>query len=198
MGIKCRDFAMVAADQMTTHSVLFMKDDTDKLHEISEGLLLGLIGDLGDVAQFTQYVAQNLQLYRMRNAYALDTPAVVHFTRNSLKDCWHSGNPKFLDGLIAGYDERRGGELYMIDILASSVRVPYGTQGLGGILSLSIMDRYYKPDLTQQEAYEILKMCIREVQRKLVFNLPSFRVKTVSRLGVRTLPDIDTAMLNAK
>lgn len=51
-------------------------------------------------------------------------------------------------------------------------------------------------DVPEPEAYELLKLCIREIQKRLLLNLPSFKVKMVSKHGVTTLPNIDAAMLH--
>lgn len=45
---------------------------------------------------------------------------------------------------MGGYDKENGAELYFMDYLASSVKVPFAAHGFGGYLSLSIMDRYHK------------------------------------------------------
>lgn len=45
---------------------------------------------------------------------------------------------------MAGYDKENGPELYFMDYLASSVKVPFAAHGFGGYLSLSVLDRYYK------------------------------------------------------
>lgn len=52
--------------------------------------------------------------------------------------------PYFVNVLMAGYDKENGPELYFMDYLASSVKVPFACHGYGGYLSLSIMDRYHK------------------------------------------------------
>lgn len=45
---------------------------------------------------------------------------------------------------MGGYDKENGPELYFMDYLASSMKVPFAAHGYGGYLSLSIMDRYHK------------------------------------------------------
>lgn len=49
---------------------------------------------------------------------------------------------------MAGYDKENGPELYFMDYLASSVKVPFACHGFGGYLSLSIMDRYHKKGMS--------------------------------------------------
>lgn len=55
--------------------------------------------------------------------------------------------PYFVNVLMAGYDKENGPELYFMDYLASSMKVPFACHGFGGYLSLSIMDRYHKKGL---------------------------------------------------
>ncbi|CAH0724494.1 unnamed protein product, partial [Brenthis ino] len=193
LGMQCKDFAIIAADQLNTQSVVIIKNDVDKIFELSDKLLLGVNGDAGDMAQFSQYIAQNLQLYEMKNKYQLAPAAVVHFTRKNMTDALRSGNPTILNMLFASYDEEMGSQLYTMDFLASCVNVPYASHGIGGLLGISILDNYYRPTLSELEAYEVIKLCIYEIQHRLFMNLPNFKVKTVSKDGVKTLPDINTA-----
>lgn len=46
--------------------------------------------------------------------------------------------------LLGGFDKHDGAQLYFIDYLASIVKLPFAAHGYGGLLSLSIMDRFYK------------------------------------------------------
>jgi len=65
--------------------------------------------------------------------------------------------------LLAGYDEKTGPSLYYMDYLASMNKLPFAVHGYGSFFSLSIFDRYYTPDVTKEEAYELLNKCVQEV-----------------------------------
>ncbi|XP_062524515.1 proteasome subunit beta type-2 isoform X2 [Bombyx mori] len=91
IGIQCQDFVLVAADQTNIQSIIVMSDDEDKLHNISNSLVMGVIGDHADAVHLQQYITKNLQLYKLKNGYELDTPAVVHFTRRTLSDSLKNG-----------------------------------------------------------------------------------------------------------
>lgn len=45
-------------------------------------------------------------------------------------------------------------------------------------------------DLTEEEAYEVLKKCVKEVQKRLIVNLPNFKVQKISKEGITDLPPI--------
>lgn len=83
--------------------------------------------------------------------------------------------------LMAGYDEKTGPGLYYMDYLASMNKLPFAVHGYGSFFSLSIFDRYYKPDLTQDEAYEILNKCVQEVT-VIVMDMQLMRISWVAKL----------------
>lgn len=60
--------------------------DEDKIHKISDKLIMGVIGDQGDSTQFAEYIAKNIQLYKMRNGYELGPTAAANFTRRNLAE----------------------------------------------------------------------------------------------------------------
>jgi 20S proteasome subunit beta 4 len=41
--------------------------DYDKTFKLNDNLLMAACGDNGDAVQFAEYIAKNIQLYRMRN-----------------------------------------------------------------------------------------------------------------------------------
>lgn len=97
--------------------------------------------------------------------------------------------------LLAGYDDTDGPGLYYMDYLASLAKAPFAAHGYGAFLTLSILDRHYKPgqllngggnrsplictcspgvfvaDLTREEAVALLKMCVEEVSSLCFFDV---------------------------
>lgn len=64
----------------------FLFTDEEKIYKISDRLVMGIIGDLGDTTQFAEYIAKNIQLYKMRNGYELGPTAAANFTRRNLAE----------------------------------------------------------------------------------------------------------------
>jgi len=52
-------------------------------------------------------------------------------------------------------------------------------------------------DITRDEAYEIMRKCAREIQKRLIINQPRFHVQIVDADGVKRLEDITTENLKA-
>ena len=86
LGMTFGDFAMVATDQTNARSILVMKEDYDKTIKLSDRLLMSVSGESGDTSQFAEFIAKNVQLYKMRNSYELSPNAAANFTRRNLAD----------------------------------------------------------------------------------------------------------------
>ena len=128
IGMQFDDFVMVAADQTNARSIMVMKQDQDKFCQLSDRLVMAVSGESGDTTQFAEYIAKNIQLYKMRNSYELSPSAAANFTRRNLADYLRSRTPYQVNLLIAGYDTETGKpELYFMDYLASMIKVkaPY-------------------------------------------------------------------------
>lgn len=64
---------------------------------------------------------------------------------------------------MAGCTEKDGPSLIFMDYLASMNKLPFAVHGYGSFFALSIFDRYYKPDLSVDEASLLINRCVAEV-----------------------------------
>ncbi|XP_062265911.1 proteasome subunit beta type-2 [Platichthys flesus] len=187
LGITGPDFVLVASDNVAASSIIKMKHDYDKMFKLSEKILLLCVGEAGDTVQFAEYIQKNVQLYKMRNGYELSPSAAANFTRKNLADYLRSRTPYHVNLLLAGYDDTDGPGLFYMDYLSALAKAPFAAHGYGAFLTLSILDRHYKPDLTREEAMDLLRMCIQELNKRFVLNLPSFTVRLIDKDGIHDL-----------
>lgn len=50
-------------------------------------------------------------------------------------------------------------------------------------------------DLTVDQAYDILTKCVKEIHKRVVINLPNFKVQMVTKDGIKDLEPITSAKL---
>jgi 20S proteasome subunit beta 4 len=50
-----------------------------------------------------------------------------------------------------------------------------------------VLDREWRPDLTEDEALVVLDHCIQAIRARFLVNMPSFTIKIVDKAGVRVL-----------
>lgn len=99
IGIQCNDFVLLAGDGNVAFSIMVVKQDEPKITKLSDSLALAVCGESGDTVQFAEFIAKNIQLYKMRNGYELSPSAAANYTRRNLADCLRSRSP---------YQVRRG------------------------------------------------------------------------------------------
>lgn len=94
-------------------------------------------------------------------------------------------NPYSVNLLLAGYDEGVGPSIYYIDYIATLHKIEKGAFGYASYFCLSMMDRYYHPDMSIEEAIDLLDKIIIEVRTRLVVAPPNFVIKIVDQDGAR-------------
>ncbi|CAL8470453.1 g9995 [Coccomyxa elongata] len=189
MGIKGKDFVVVVGDTTAAQQIITIKHDEDKLVPIDSHKLMCLSGEPGDRVQFSEFIMANARLYALRHERSLTTKAVANFTRSELATALRKG-PYNVNLLIAGWDEKTGPSLYWMDYLATMHRMNVAGTGYGSYFVLSMMDRLWRPDLTQEEAVQLMEKGIEEVKRRLVVAPPSYVIKIVDSAGIRTVKTI--------
>jgi len=184
-GIKGKDYVIIAADCGAQFSICRLKDDMDKISVVDKNKLFATAGPPGDTAQFIEFIEKNITLYKLRNSISLSTHAAANFTRNELAYGLRNG-PYQVDLLIAGVDDD-GPKLYFMDYLSSMESVNKAAHGYGAYFCLSIMDRYFKPEMTLEEGKDIMRKCIKEMSVRFIVNMPKFKCKVVTKDGVQDI-----------
>ncbi|RXG57318.1 Proteasome subunit beta type-2 [Armadillidium vulgare] len=192
IGIKFKDFVLMASDMSHIQSVFLQKADDDKIHRLSSNLVMAISGEGGDTVQFAEYIAKNVQLYKIRNGYELPPSAAAHFTRGTLATHLRSREPYFVNLLMGGFDpDQNESHLFYIDYLAASVPVDFYAFGYGGMLTLGVLDKEYRQDMTREEGYKLLQRCVDEIKKRFIVNLPKFKVCVISKKGIEDLPVLE-------
>lgn len=166
-----------------------MKQDEDKVVPIDDHKVFAISGEAGDRVNFTEYVIANVRLYALRNGVDLSTKAVANFTRGQLAEALRK-SPYNTNLLIAGYDAESGPALYWCDYLATMHHMNICGTGYGSYFVLSLFDRLWHADMTEQEAVNLMKKGIEEVKKRLVVAPPKYIIKIIDKDGIRTVEEV--------
>lgn len=176
---------MLAADQSNARSILVYQKNLDKITKLSSHSAMGVSGPNSDLVNFTEYISKNFALYELANdGTKLSTKAQANFCRNELAVALRKG-PYQVNLLLGGYDEKQGGELYFLDYFGALQKVPYGSQGHASAFCLSIMDKEYNENITEEGALDLIQQCIKELNTRFLINQQNFMIKVVDKDGVR-------------
>lgn len=184
IGIKFDKFVILAHDNSAGRSVLMMKQDQDKLVRLDDRLGMVVCGEAGDTVYFGEYIQKNVALYRIRNGYELSPHAAANFTRLELAESIRSRSPQVVNLLLGGVDVKQSQtHLYYLDYLGTMADVPYAAHGYGSFFTLGTLDRYHRPDMSEEEGVDLLEKCVREIQLRFLINLASFSYYLISPAG---------------
>ena len=89
--------------------------------------------------------------------------------------------------LLAGYDEGAGSSLYWLDYLGSMHKMNICGHGYGSNFVLSLFDKLWRPDLSKDDALEMMKKGVAEVRKRLLVAPQAFQVKVVTADGIEDL-----------
>jgi len=186
MGLRGKDYVIIAADASQSRSVIVFKTDEDKILNLDSTKLLAAAGPAGDRYHFTEFVQKNFHLHQMRTGIQLDTKACASWTRNELAQALRK-NPYQVNLLLGGCDPKKGPALYYMDYLASMHEMPCAAHGHGSSFVLSIMDRYYYDDMSLEDGKELIRKCIKELQHRFLIAHPKFVIKIADKDGTREI-----------
>jgi hypothetical protein len=80
--------------------------------------------------------------------------------------------------------------LFWLDYLATMHAMNVAGTGYGSYFCLSLLDRHWRPDLTEAEALALMEAAVAEVLTRLVVAPPAYVIKIVDARGVRVLKTI--------
>lgn len=180
---------MIAADVASARSVIVMKDDMDKISALDDTKLFAAAGTPGDVVKFREHVTRDVKLNNLRLGIPMSTAAVANFTRRELARFLRR-SPYQCNVVLGGMDDGVP-SLYTCDYLGTLTKLKFAAEGYAQYFILSTLDRYWKKNLNEEQALDVLRKCINEVQKRLVINQPRFAIKVVDKNGVRIIEAAD-------
>lgn len=182
------DFVMVAADMNAGRSIMVFQQEEDKIMHLDTHKLLALGGDPADTVNESEYFQKNMNLYALKYGVSLSTHAAANYMRGEKSANLRKGM-KQVDMLLAGWDEAAGPSLYFMDYLASMQKLDKGAHGYAGFFCNSLLDAHWKKGMTEAEGLHLMDLCIAELAKRFMINMPNFLIKVVDRNGSRIVRD---------
>jgi len=87
--------------------------------------------------------------------------------------------------LVGGWDELSGqAKLYWMDYLGTLQQVTKAAHGYAGYFVNSVMDNYWKQDMTLEEGEAACRACVKELKTRFIINQPHYTMKIVTKDGI--------------
>ncbi len=177
-----------------------MKGEEEKFRQLNSSSILAYCGEAGDTVNFAEFIQRNIQLYGVRNDKELGVCAAANWTRRSLADALRSRNPYQVNVLVGGVERDHLAadpstsvtpKLYWIDHLAAMVELPFAVHGYASYFCTSLLDRYWREGMSQEEVLSLLKICLTELKVRFIVNFPKLAIRIIRSDGIQII-DSDT------
>ncbi|XP_017494909.1 PREDICTED: proteasome subunit beta type-6-like [Rhagoletis zephyria] len=148
MAVEFDGGVVVGADSRTTTGAYIANRVTDKLTKITDHIYVCRSGSAADTQALADIVAYHLDFYQMESG----EPAQVAIGANLFAEMCYSYRDSLTAGIIcAGWDRRRGGQVYTIPLGGMVTRQPVSIGGSGSSYVYGYVDAHFKPKMSKEE-----------------------------------------------
>mmetsp|Transcript_77450 Transcript_77450/g.121945 ORF Transcript_77450/g.121945 Transcript_77450/m.121945 type:complete len:238 (+) Transcript_77450:56-769(+) len=145
---------IMCADTRTSTGQYVANRASRKISKVHDRIFVCRSGSAADTQALTSFVLH----YLGQHAVELGKQPTVNTAANLFKIMAYNNKDHLLAGLIvAGYDDKKGGQIYSIPIGGARVRVPYAADGSGSGYIKGYMDANYRPGMSKAECLEFVQ-----------------------------------------
>jgi len=152
MAVEYDEGVVMGADSRTTTGAYIANRVTDKLTPIHDRIFCCRSGSAADTQAIAEVVAYQLGFHSIE----LDEPPLVETAANLFKASCYRYREELSAGIIvAGWDKRKGGQVYSVPIGGMMVRQPVSIGGSGSTYIYGFMDSNYKPGMNKEQCLQL-------------------------------------------
>ncbi|GCC21208.1 hypothetical protein chiPu_0019675, partial [Chiloscyllium punctatum] len=151
MAVEFDGGVVIGADSRTTTGSYIANRVTDKLTPIHDLIFCCRSGSAADTQAIADAVAYQLGFHSIE----LDELPLVQTAANLFKDMCYKYREELMAGIIvAGWDKRKGGQVYTVPMGGMMVRQPFSIGGSGSTYIYGYVDSSYKPGMTKEQCLD--------------------------------------------
>ncbi|XP_006029625.1 proteasome subunit beta type-6 [Alligator sinensis] len=148
MAVEFAGGVVIGADSRTTTGAYIANRVTDKLTPIHERIYCCRSGSAADTQAIADAVTYQLGFHSIE----LDEPPLVHTAASLFKEMCYRYREDLMAGiLVAGWDPRRGGQVYSVPMGGMLTRQPVSVGGSGSSYIYGYVDANYQPGMSKEE-----------------------------------------------
>mmetsp|Transcript_17772 Transcript_17772/g.29097 ORF Transcript_17772/g.29097 Transcript_17772/m.29097 type:complete len:291 (+) Transcript_17772:68-940(+) len=148
---------IVSVDSRSTMGAYIASGTVKKVIEINPFLLGTMAGGAADCSFWERNLGMQCRMYELRNKKRITVAAASKLLANTMSS--YRGYGLSMGTMITGWDET-GPQLYYVDDDGTRLHGRYFSVGSGSTYAYGVLDTYYRPDLTVEEAIDLGKRAI--------------------------------------
>lgn len=151
MAVEFNGGVVIGADSRTTSGAYIANRVTDKLTPIHERIFCCRSGSAADTQAIADIVSAHVEL----NGIEMDTLPLVRTAAQVFHRMCYINRDNLMAGIIvAGWDEKEGGQVYTVPLGGMLVRQPFSIGGSGSTYIYGHVDSTFKENMTKEQCLQ--------------------------------------------
>jgi 20S proteasome subunit beta 1 len=157
MAVQYDGGVVLGADTRTSTGDYVANRASRKISKVQDKIFVCRCGSAADTQALTGFVIN----YLTQHTTELGQQPTVNTAANLFRLIAYNNKDNLMAGLlVAGWDEKRGGQVYSIPLGGTLHRVPFAIDGSGSGYISALVDSTYRPNMTKDEALAMVQKCV--------------------------------------
>ena len=183
VAIRFKDGVLIASDKQTTVGMMVYHNKAQKLHQITDNILIGAAGLVGDIQALVKILQANLKLKYLRSKNEPTAEEAASFLSSLMN--YYKWFPFFTEVIVVGKDNDDY-NIYSIDEAGGLEKFDnFTSTGSGMVFALGVLETEYKENISEEEARELAKKAILAAIKRDLGSGYGIEIWTLTKEGLK-------------
>src|ERR687887_1711861 len=184
-ALTCKDGVVLAADTRASAGYFIADRHAMKIHKIDRHLGMTMAGGVADAQNIIDIMRYNANIYRLTNRKLMPVNSAARLCSNVLFNQRYF--PYYVQIIVAGYDNKAGGQIYNIDLFGSMTSEKFISTGSASPVAYGYLESEFKEGLSVNDAYKIAIQAIAAAIRRNAGTGDNINAVIIDKDGYREL-----------
>jgi proteasome beta subunit len=184
-ALTCTDGVVLAADTRASAGFFIADRHVMKIQKVDRHLGMTIAGGVADAQNLVDVMRYNANIYRISNREVMPVNSAARLCSNVLFNQRYF--PYYVQIILAGYDNKDGGQIYNIDLFGSMTSEKYISTGSGSPVAYGYLESEFKEGSSVNEAYKIAIQAIAAAIRRNAGTGDNINAVIIDKDGYREL-----------
>ena len=184
-ALTCTDGVVLAADTRASAGFFIADRHVMKIQKVDRHLGMTIAGGVADAQNLVDVMRYNANIYRISNREVMPVNSAARLCSNVLFNQRYF--PYYVQIILAGYDNKDGGQIYNIDLFGSMTTEKYISTGSGSPVAYGYLESEYKEGSSVNEAYKVAIQAVAAAIRRNAGTGDNINAVIIDKDGYREL-----------
>jgi proteasome beta subunit len=184
-ALTCKDGVVLAADSRASAGLFIADRHVMKIQKVDRHLGMTMAGGVADAQNVVDIMRYNANIYRLSNKVLMPVKSAARLCSNVLFNQRYF--PYYVQIIVAGHDDKEGGQIYNIDLFGSMTSEKFISTGSGSPVAYGYLESEFKEELGVNDAYKVAIRAIAAAIRRNAGTGDGINVVIIDKDGYREL-----------